>query len=65
MTRRILVTLGEKTTETHCGDCDNLRRYPERRCDIWHGRMGCDDEGALRHNECIEAEALLGEETKR
>lgn len=54
--RRILLTLAEDTTETHCGSCDHLT------ADVCHisGPLAYATRGAktpTRHVDCLAAEA--------
>lgn len=56
--RRIVIALGERTTETHCGDCDALGDDEEGFfCGGNHRGLATDAEGnALRSLECRSAE---------
>lgn len=59
--RRILLTLAEDTTETHCGSCRALSAFRgkvilARSCSVFRERM--DTNGpAVRLPECLAAEA--------
>lgn len=57
MTRRIMLTLAEDVTETHCGSCPRLRSFGSR-CGLWgwdHRVKGADG-SPRRRDECLAAE---------
>lgn len=62
MTRRIVLTLADDTTETHCGSCLGLHNFSDsqpHRCDIVVTYLPSAGERsrARRHDRCLAAEA--------
>lgn len=62
MTRRIVLTLADDTTETHCGSCLGLHNFSDsqpHRCDIVTTYLPSAGERsrARRHDRCLAAEA--------
>ncbi len=53
MTRRIVLTLADDTTETHCGACPQIGEPRGHWCSIW----GAMTIGRKRSPECLAAEA--------